>query len=140
MKGMNMLMKLYELGVMPSFSRPRVSDDNPYSESWFKTVKYHPTYPGKFETISAARIWFAEFINWYNTEHLYSGIGYVTPSSRHQGTAQAVYDKRNETYGKARAAHPERWSGKMKRWVGPEVVYLNPSEKTKMRLAEKEVA
>lgn len=140
MKGATMVMKLFELGVIPSLSRPRVSDDNPYSESLFKTVKYHRSYPGKFETILEAREWFAGFINWYNTEHLHSGIGYVTPASRHEGTAQAIYDKRNATYAIAQAAHPERWSTQSKKWKGAEVVYLNPSEETKKKLKENKVA
>lgn len=129
MKGATMLMTLYRLGVIPSFSRPRVSDDNPYSESLFRTVKYHRTYPGHFETIENAREWFAGFINWYNTEHLHSGIGYVTPEARHSGTAEEIYAKRNITYAKAFALHPERWSRKPKTWEGPKVVVLNPAER-----------
>lgn len=129
MKGATMLMTLYRLGVVPSFSRPRVSDDNPYSEALFRTVKYHRTYPGAFETPEKAREWFAGFIHWYNTEHLHSGIGYVTPEARHAGMAEEIYDKRNETYAKAFALHPERWSRKPKIWKGPQVVILNPAER-----------
>jgi len=140
MKGSTMVMKLFELGIIPSLSRPRVSDDNPYSESLFRTIKYDVSYPGKFDTIAEAREWFAGFINWYNTEHLHSGIGYVTPASRHDGTAQAIYEKRNATYAIAREKHPERWSSQSKKWQGAEVVYLNPSDETKKRMKEKEVA
>ena len=140
MKGATMVMKLYELGVMASYSRPRVSDDNPYSEALFKTAKYHKTYPGKFTSEAEARAWFAEFIHWYNTEHLHSAIGYVTPTARHQGIAQAIYDKRNKTYARAQAAHPERWANKLKVWAGPAMVYLNPSEETKFQNKPKAAA
>ncbi|MBU1613555.1 IS3 family transposase [Patescibacteria group bacterium] len=135
MKGATMLMTLYKLGVIPSFSRPRVSDDNPYSESLFKTVKYHRTYPRKFVTVEEAREWFAGFILWYNTEHLHTGIGLVTPEARHNGTATAIYATRNETYARAHTVHPERWSRKPKNWAIPSEVYLNPSNETKERLA-----
>ncbi|MGH9439914.1 MAG: IS3 family transposase, partial [Terriglobia bacterium] len=84
MKGATMLMTLYALGVIPSFSRPRVSDDNPYSEALFKTLKYTAGYPKYFRDLTHAREWMASFVNWYNTEHLHSGIGYVTPQQRHE--------------------------------------------------------
>jgi transposase InsO family protein len=135
MRGSTMVMTLLRLGVIPSLSRPRVSDDNPFSEALFKTIKYHKSYPGKFETITEARLWFSDFINWYNTEHLHSGIGYVTPNQRHNGTAKIVYDKRNQTYLKAKEAHPERWSGKAKEWKGPKQVLLNPSSESRLEKA-----
>lgn len=140
MKGVNMVMKLYQLGVMPSFSRPRVSDDNPYSESLFRTIKYSRKYPGRFETIAEAREWFAEFIDWYNNEHLHSRIGYVTPASRHNGVAQCIFDTRNATYANAHKAHPERWAKHIRKWMGPPMVYLNPSDETKKKLSEESVA
>jgi len=117
MKGSTMLSKLYELDVLASFSRPRVSEDNPYSESLFKTMKYRPGYPKFFSTIDDARIWVAEFVNWYNNAHLHSGIGYVTPEQRHTGADKLIFEKRSETFRKAKEAHPERWSGKAKEWV-----------------------
>lgn len=125
MKGATMLALLYRLGIMPSFSRPRVSNDNPYIESFFKTVKYTAGYPKCFGDIGHARTWFADFINWYNTKHRHSAIGYVTPSQRHDGSASGVYAARNETYQKAKAAHPERFANGARVWMGPEVVYLN---------------
>ncbi|RPH47672.1 MAG: transposase, partial [Desulfobacteraceae bacterium] len=83
MKGATMLVTLQFLGVLPSFSRPRVSDDNPYSESLFKTLKYRPEYPDKpFSSIEDAEVWVQAFVNWYNYEHLHSSINYVTPYSR----------------------------------------------------------
>lgn len=83
MKGAMMLVTMQKLGVVPSFSRPSVSDDNPFSESLFKTLKYCPQYPTKpFDSIEAATVWVTSFVNWYNTVHLHSGIKFVTPSSR----------------------------------------------------------
>ena len=84
MKGAMMLVTLQRLGVIPSFSRPRVSDDNPYSESLFKTLKYCPKYPSKpFSSIEGAMKWVSEFVDWYNNHHLHSGIKFVTPASKH---------------------------------------------------------
>nr|VFK58535.1 MAG: Integrase core domain-containing protein [Candidatus Kentron sp. TUN] len=81
-----MLATLHKLGIVPSFSRPSVSDDNPYSESLFRTLKYCPAYPDKpFEGIEQARRWVHRFVHWYNLEHRHSAIGYVTPSQRHTG-------------------------------------------------------
>ena len=120
-----MLALLYRLGIMPSFSRPRVSNDNPYIESFFKTVKYTAGYPKCVGDIGHARTWFADFINWYNTKHRHSAIGYVTPSQRHDGSASGVYAASNETYQKAKAAHPERFANGARVWMVPEVVYLN---------------
>ena len=87
MKAATMLSTLEKLGVVPSFSRPSVSDDNPYSEALFRTVKYHPTFPmlDKFETIVSARQWSEKFVFWYNKIHLHSGLKFVTPQQRHSG-------------------------------------------------------
>ena len=98
MKGATMLAKLQSLGVFPSFSRPSVSDDNPFSESLFKTLKYRPSYPdGAFANIEEARQWVSRFVSWYNTEHLHSGIKFVTPISRHQEIALASRPHGSET-------------------------------------------
>jgi putative transposase len=136
MKGATMLMTLYNLGVIPSFSRPRVSDDNPYSESLFKTLKYTAGYPKHFRDLSHAREWMAAFVDWYNTKHLHSGIGYVTPQQRHDGTAATILDARNRTLEEAYRLHPERWSAAPRKWTAPEVVYLNPSLEMKPAAAE----
>ena len=86
MKGATMLATLEKLGVMPSFSRPSVSNDNPYSESLFKTLKYHPGFPEKpFDTIEEARRWVARFQYWYNEIHRHSALKFVTPGQRHRG-------------------------------------------------------
>jgi len=131
MKGATMLMTLYALGVIPSFSRPRVHDDNPYSESLFKTLKYTVGYPRYFADLEHAREWMASFIDWYNTEHLHSALGYVTPQQRHDDSAKAIFEVRNRTLEHAYKRHPERWSRPPKTWSAPNVVYLNPSDATK---------
>jgi putative transposase len=131
MKGATMLMLLYNLGVVPSFSRPRVSDDNPFIESLFKTVKYTPGYPKCFVGLDHAGSWFADFVDWYNMKHRHSQIGYVTPEQRHDGTCKIIYGIRNRTYDLALERHPERFNGKHKIWKGPDSVCLNPLPETK---------
>ena len=126
MKGATMLVTLQRLGVMPSFSRPSVSNDNPFSESLFKTLKYCPQYPSKpFATIEDARRWVAEFIHWYNTEHLHSGIRFTTPASRHSGEDKAILADRGAVYREAKLKMPNRWSGKIRNWEKIDVVRLN---------------
>ncbi len=126
MKGATMLVTMQMLGVMPSFSRPSVSDDNPYSESMFKTLKYCPQYPTKpFETIEMAREWVSKFVLWYNTEHLHSGIKFVTAESRHAGTDKQILFNRENVYLQAKEKNPNRWSGKTRNWERIEIVKLN---------------
>lgn len=128
MKGNTMLAKLEELGVMPSFSRPRVSDDNAFAESVMKTVKYNPAYPdGPFEDLDAAREWVSRFVAWYNEEHLHCGIAFVTPSQRHHGLDVEILAHRHRVYQEARARRPERWTGSTRNWARPETVVLNPA-------------
>ncbi len=131
MKGATLLATLQRLGVATSFSRPSVSNDNPYSESLFRTLKYRPAYPssGAFESIEAAREWVAAFVRWYNTEHLHSAIRFVAPDDRHSGRDIAILEMREKTYEAARTRHPERWSGKARNWSPIEEVKLNPDEK-----------
>ena len=94
MKGATMLATLQHLGVVPSFSRPSVSDDNPFSESLSKTMKYRPGYPeNPFESIQTAQEWVSKFVTWYNEEHLHSGINFVTPLSRHKGEDEGILVK-----------------------------------------------
>lgn len=127
MKGATMAATMERLGIMPSFSRPRVSDDNPYSEALFRTVKYRPEYPsGPFASLEAARAWVDWFVAWYNHEHLHSAIGFVTPAQRHAGEDRAILERRHEIYQQARARRPERWSGKTRDWSRVELVRLNP--------------
>jgi putative transposase len=137
MKGATMLVFLYFLGIVPSFSRPRVSDDNPFIESFFKTVKYTPGYPKCFTSESHAREWFSDFVNWYNTDHRHSQIGYVTPEQRHNGDAEKIYKIRNQTYAEAFEKHPERFSSKPRTWKGQDAVYLNPLPDTRKKMEQR---
>lgn len=129
MKGATMLVTLQKLGVIPSFSRPSVSNDNPYSESLFRTVKYTPKYPEKpFANLETAREWMAEFVQWYNHEHLHSGIKFVTPIQRHEGRDEKILKHRKEVYLKAKKAHPHRWSQEVRNWGKIDEVLLNPEK------------
>ena len=126
MKAATMLATLKRLGVMPSFSRPNVSDDNAFSEALFKTLKYRPWYPSKpFASVGAAAVWVEHFVKWYNTEHLHSGITFVTPEDRHQGRDELILEKRRTVYELAKSQNPTRWSADIKNWKCVEVVALN---------------
>lgn len=127
MKGATLLATMHELGVVPSFSRPRVSNDNAYAEALFRTAKYCPLWPERpFDTLEEARIWVHRFVRWYNEEHLHSGLKYVTPNQRHRGEAAALLDHRTRVYQAARARHPQRWSAGIRNWTLDDAVYLNP--------------
>jgi transposase InsO family protein len=129
MKGATMVATLQRLGIVPSFSRPRVSNDNPFSEAAFSTMKTGPAYPTTpFEDIEAAERWVAGFVHWYNHEHLHSGIRFITPVDRHTGDEQEVLEKREEVYRAARRRHPERWSGNTRNWNPVQEVFLNPEK------------
>ena len=122
-----MLATLERLGVMPSFSRPSVSNDNAYSESMFRTLKYHSRKPCRpFDSTESAREWVATFVEWYNLEHRHSSIQFVTPEQRHRGEDVRLLAKRHQLYLAAREENPQRWPGKTRNWepVGP--VSLNP--------------
>jgi transposase InsO family protein len=140
MKGATMLATLQELGVVPSFSRPSVSNDNPYSESLFRTLKYRPEYPEKpFSNLLSARVWVQGFVDWYNFEHLHSAIQFVTPVQRHTGEDIEILAKRKRVYEQAKLRKPERWSGEIRNWKPAAKVYLNP-EKQEPGLVEKKAA
>lgn len=127
MKGSTMLATLQRLGIVPSFSRPHVSDDNPYSEALFRTLKYRPEYPrGAFASLEAACQWVESFVAWYNTEHLHSAIGFVAPEERHTGRDKAIFAVRRRTYEAARKRNPERWARDTRKWERIDVVKLNP--------------
>jgi len=129
MKGASMLATLQALGIMPSFSRPAVSNDNPYSESLFKTLQYRPEYPAQpFADVTAARQWVSGFVDWYNFKHRHSAIQFVTPAQRHAGLDTAILAKRQALYQAAKARHPERWSRHTRNWDPVQVVYLNPNK------------
>jgi transposase InsO family protein len=130
MKGATMLATLHKLGVVPSFSRPSVSNDNPYSESLFRTMKYRPEYPSRpFDNIEQAQAWVDEFVFWYNTQHLHSSIRYVTPDDRHYGREDHILAKRKKVYAKARSQYPNRWSKNIRDWNPVRIVWLNPEKK-----------
>lgn len=132
MKSLTLLAKIYDLGLTPSRGRPRVSNDNPYSESLFRTLKYCPQWPADgFESLEAARLWVREFVEWYNEQHCHSRIRFVTPAQRHRGEDKGILRRRHALYEKAKQNRPERWSGSTRNWepVGP--VNLNPERKLK---------
>lgn len=128
MKGGTMLSTLQQLGVVSSFSRPRVSDDNPYSEAIFRTLKYRPGYPRKpFANMSAAREWVHGFTHWYNEEHKHSGLKFISPGQRYRGEAEAILSNRKKVYTLARQRNPERWGSRPTRsWNLADKVWLNP--------------
>ncbi|WP_028573612.1 IS3 family transposase [Desulfonatronovibrio hydrogenovorans] len=126
MKGATMLATLQQLGVMPSFSRPGVSNDNAHSEALYKTLKYRPWYPQKpFKSLSDARTWVEGFVQWYNHEHRHSSLAYVTPNDRHTGRDKEILARRRVVYQRAKMKNPERWSGQIRKWSAPSEVTLN---------------
>lgn len=141
MKGETMLATMQRLGVAPSRSRPSVSNDNPYSESLFRTLKYRPELPVKpFETLLQARRWATALVRWYNEEHRHSAIGFVTPNQRHAGQDVALLANRADVYELARRANPRRWSTHTRAWRYVPQVNLNPETPSKEINAYKEAA
>jgi putative transposase len=138
MKGATLLETLCKLGITPSRSRPRVSNDNPYAESIFRTCKYRPGYPSKgFSDLTEARQWLRQFSNWYNYQHKHSGIKFLTPHQRHTGLADQVLAARKATYEKAKTKHPQRWSRNTRNWTLSKEAWLNPvSQKEKRAEAD----
>lgn len=127
LKATTVLAMLNWLGVKPSYSRPRVSDDNAYAESLFRTAKYRPEFPAKgFDDLAHARSWAAGFVRWYNHDHRHSGIRYVSPAQRHAGEDQVILAARHALYTRARALNPARWSGPTRDWSPIGAVTLNP--------------
>jgi len=138
MKGASLLETLYQLGITPFRSRPRVSNDNPYAESIFRTCKYRPSYPASgFKNLTEAREWVLAFVRWYNYEHRHSGLNFVTPHQRHSGIAKAIFEKRQLVYEAAKSVHPERWSREVRNWSLQDKVWLNPERDTAETLDEK---
>lgn len=132
MRGATFSVWLASLGMFLSHSRPLVKNDNPYIESFFHTLKYHASYPGRFSTLEAARTWMGSFIDWYNCTHRHSGLGYVTPEQRRRGEDLRLFTLRNETLSRAFEQHPERFPKRgPKSWKSQQVVYLNPSQETR---------
>lgn len=133
MKGSTMVARLEGLGVLPSFSRPRVSNDNPFSEALFRTLKYCPAYPSRpFADLAAANAWVAQFVQWYNHDHQHSGIRFVTPEDRHTGREPAILAQRQHVYAQARHRRPDRWSGATRNWTPITTVHLNPTKEDRL--------
>jgi transposase InsO family protein len=129
MKGATLTATLQKLGIIPSYSRPRVCDDNPYSEALFKTLKYRPGYPSlPFESRDHAEWWVEDFVQWYNHEHLHSGIRYVTPADRHDGKDKEILKNRTKVYEEAKDRNPDRWSGVTRNWEPIAEVRLNSNK------------
>lgn len=127
MKSQTLRVKLQDLGITPSYSRPGVSDDNAYVESVFRTLKYCPKWPPRgFSSLEEARQWTQRFVSWYNEEHQHSKIRFVTPAQRHRREDVAVLARRHQLYQDARDKRPERWSRKTRNWSPIGAVALNP--------------
>ena len=127
MKSLTFKAKMEELGIISSYSRPRVSDDNPYVESLFRTLKYVPSWPKKgFKSLDLSRAWVDSFVHWYNTEHKHSRLNYVTPSERHSGKDAAILSHREKVLSAHRSKKPERWSKNIRNCQPIGAVHLNP--------------
>lgn len=136
MRSSTMITTLQWLGVVPSFSRPHVSDDNPYSEALFRTLKHTPAYPRlPFADIDSAQRWVARFVDWYNGAHRHSAIRYVTPDDRHFGREHDILARRSQLYERARNSNPERWTGGIRDWTPVGLVTLNPDPVTDIQNA-----
>ncbi|WP_191964732.1 integrase core domain-containing protein [Synechococcus sp. RSCCF101] len=113
-----------------------MSNDNPFSEALFRTLKVHPSYPVRwFRSLEAVIAWVRQFVAWYNNEHRHSGIKYVTPSQRHHGLADAICEVRRRTYEKAYRLHPARWSRHQRCWKQPDIVWINHPRPAEHRVA-----
>ena len=130
MKSQTFKVKMEEIGVISSYSRPRVSNDNPFSEALFRTLKYCPMWPSNgFSSLETARSWVQKFADWYNNMHRHSKIGFVTPSQKHEGKDLRLMQNRRAIYLAARQKNPARWSGDIRKWEAITEVTLNPEKK-----------
>jgi transposase InsO family protein len=140
LKATTVLAMLHWLGIKPSYSRPRVSDDNAFAEALFRTVKYRPEFPSKgFADLDAARQWAMRFVQWYNYEHRHSGIRYVTPAQRHAGQDRPLLNARHAVYQDARQRNPRRWSRQTRSWAPVTAVTLNPERDTLVQAATSQI-
>ena len=131
MKGATLKTTVEKLGITASYSRPRASHDNPFSEAQLRTCKYRPNWPSKgFATKADAQAWVKSCPNWYNGEHLDSRVRFVTPDARHAGHDRATLASRASLYANAKARNPERWSGKTRNWQPAGHVWLSPESDT----------
>ena len=133
MKSLTMKAKLEELGMVASLSRPGVSNDNPFSESLFKTLKYRPEWPSSgFKNLADAREWVQSFVNWYNNEHKHSQLNYITPSQRHNKQDRMILTKRKSVLEKFKKENPQRWSKNIRNCEPAGRVLLNPDKQEKL--------
>lgn len=139
MKGVSLLAFFQMLGLSNSYSRPRVSNDNPFIESLFKTLKYHVSYPKAFSDLTSARKWFADFVNVYNTQHYHSGLHFMTPEAVRTGQYTKTIKNRNTVMQKAFSINPHRWSRPVKQLPTDHIVFLNPTAETRMKIRNKDV-
>ena len=140
MKSKTVAQLLGDLGVTKSHSRRHTSDDNPFSEAQFKTLKYRPNFPKRFGSIEDGRDFCRGFFKWYNEDHYHSGIGFLTPASLHYGEAAEIVERRRETLRSAYELHPERFVQKQPEPPEiPEAVWINPpKEEAEKRSSEEE--
>jgi putative transposase len=137
LKATTVLAMMYWLGLKASYSRPRVSDDNAFVESLFRTAKYRPEFPEKrFADLREAREWASSFVHWYNNDHKHSGIRYVSPAQRHAGEDRHILATRHRVYVQAKAAHPRRWARHTRNWNPITVVTLNPERDSVIAAAQ----
>ncbi|PRR84501.1 Integrase core domain protein [Clostridium vincentii] len=135
MKSFTLKAKLEVLGVLSSYSRPRVSNDNPFSEAQFRTLKYRSNYPQDgFKTLDDARIWVSIFVDWFNNEHYHSGLNFLTPNSRHNREDNKIMEHRRKVYESTRQLCPQRFNKGIRTWKSPEKVALNPTDEIKEML------
>jgi len=135
MRSSTMVATLQWLGIVPSFSRPHVSDDNPYSEALFRTLKHTPAYPRlPFVDRASAQQWVARFVDWYNRVHRHSAIRFVTPDERHFGLEHEILARRHQLYELAQRSNPQRWTRTTRDWTPIKAVTLNP-ERTPVDIA-----
>lgn len=135
-KATTVLAMLHWLGIKPSYSRPRVSDDNAFVEALFRTAKYRPQFPAAgFADLQSARSWASQFVTWYNHEHRHSAIRFVSPAQRHAGHDQQILARRHALYIAARSAHPRRWVRHTRNWTPVATVTLNPERESVVNAA-----
>ncbi|MBU3089896.1 DDE-type integrase/transposase/recombinase [Clostridium gasigenes] len=134
MKSYTLKAKLEGLGVLSSYSRPRVSNDNAFPESHFRTMNYRPSYPQDgFYSIEEAREWVLSFVNWYNNEHYHSALKFMTPSSRHNGETKKIMSNRKKVYEAAQKLNPLKFQKGTRNWNPPEIVSLNPTDEDEVK-------
>ena len=137
MKAKSVALLLSDLGVAKSHSRPHVSNDNPFSEAQFKTVKYHPTFPERFGSLEDVRGWARDFFDWYNDYHRHVSLGLMTPGMVHYGKAETVREQRKQVLKIAYTAHPERFvRGVSTPPTLPDAVWINPPKPVQEDIAE----